>query len=64
MRLIEGRGYLVRCALDTPFMGWIGARQLDTLLPFGSAPWMALRALSELTLLFPGGLALLWDLPQ
>jgi len=64
MRTIEGRGYLVRFSPDSPFMGWITARQLDARIPVQSAPWVALQALSEMVRLLPGGLALLWDLPH
>ena len=63
MRLMEGRGYLVRYGSDSPYSGWITARQLDAKVPVQAAPWMALQTLSELARLLPGGLALLWDLP-
>jgi hypothetical protein len=64
MRVIEGRGYLTRFNSDSPFAGWITARQLDAKVPIQAAPWLALQTLSELARLLPGGLALLWDLPQ
>jgi len=64
MNLLEGRGYLVRYSPDSPFTGWISARQLDARTPLQAAPWLALQALAELTGLLPGGLALLWDLPH
>lgn len=63
MRLTEGRGFLLRTGLDTPYMGWVSARQLDAMASIESAPWMAVRSLCELARLMPGGLALLWDLP-
>lgn len=63
MRMTEGRGFLLRTGLDTPYMGWISARQLDAVASIESAPWMAVRSLCELARLLPGGLALLWDLP-
>ncbi len=49
---------------DSPFTGWITARQLDARTPVQAAPWMALQTLSELARVLPGGLALLWDLPH
>ncbi len=62
MRLIEGKGHVIRCALDTPFAGWTGTRVLEGVAPTPPlAPWMALRALNEMTALLPGGLALVWD---
>ena len=64
MRVIEGRGYLVRFGSDAPFTGWITARQLDAHTPLHAVPWLALQSLSELARLLPGGLALLWDLPH
>jgi hypothetical protein len=64
MRLIEGRGYLVRFNSDSPYAGWITARQLDAKIPVRTAPWLALQTLSELARLLPGGLAFLWDLPN
>lgn len=64
MSLLEGRGFLVHYGSDAPFTGWITARQLETVAPLSSAPWMAFQALSALAQLFPGGLSLLWDLPQ
>jgi hypothetical protein len=64
MRVIEGRGFLLRFSPDSPYSGWITARQLDQRAPIQAAPWLALQALSELARLLPGGLALLWDLPQ
>ncbi|WP_005037878.1 hypothetical protein [Holophaga foetida] len=63
MRLMEGRGFLVRSGWDGPWSGWIGVRQLDAKAPLREAPWMALRALGELVQRFPGGLALIWDAP-
>lgn len=64
MRVHEGRGFLLRSGLDTPFAGWVTARQLDALAPIQAAPWMALRTISELCRLLPGGLELLWDIPH
>ncbi len=62
MRLIEGRGYLIRCGHDGPFAGWTGTRALECVAPTAPmAPWMALRALNEMAAILPGGLALLWD---
>lgn len=61
--LIEGRGCLIRCGLDTPFAGWIGVRALDAKVSLGTAPWRALGALAETCAAFPGGLSLLWDGP-
>ncbi len=63
MRELEGRGYLLKCGSDTPYAGWITARQLEFYAPIEAEPWIALRALSELVRVLPGGLALLWDLP-
>jgi hypothetical protein len=54
----------VRFSPDTPYAGWITARQLDARTPVQAAPWMALQVLSELARVLPGGLALLWDLPH
>lgn len=62
MRLTEGKGYFIRCGTDTPFAGWTGTRVLECVAPTPPlSPWMALRALNEMTALLPGGLALLWD---
>ena len=63
MKVTEGRGYVVRSGLDTPFLGWVSASRLDAVSPFRSAPWLALRNTAELARLLPGGMALLWDLP-
>ena len=54
----------MRFSPDSPFTGWITARQLDARTPVHAAPWLALQTLSELARLLPGGLALLWDLPH
>lgn len=63
MRVTEGRGYFIRCAADTPFAGWTGTRILECVAPTPPlAPWMALRALHEITPLLPGGFALVWDI--
>jgi len=63
MRRVEGRGFLVRCGLDTPYAGWISASQLDHHFPIQAAPWLLLRSLGELVRVFPGGLSLIWDIP-
>jgi hypothetical protein len=63
MRVHEGRGYLLRTGTDTPYAGWLGARQLDAGASLASAPWEALRTLADLAGLMPGGLALLWNAP-
>lgn len=64
MKVIEGRGHLIRFCEDSPFMGWITARQLEAHFPIQSAPWMTLQALADMVRLMPGGLAVLWDLPH
>lgn len=62
MRLTEGKGFFIRSATDTPFAGWTGTRVLEGVAPTPPlAPWMALRALNEMTSLLPGGFALVWD---
>ena len=62
MRLTEGKGYFIRYATDTPYAGWAGTRVLEGVAPTAPlSPWMALRALNEMTSLLPGGLALVWD---
>jgi len=63
MSVLEGRGFLLRHGLDTPYAAWITASQLDHHVPIQGAPWMLIRSLGELTAVFPGGLSLLWDLP-
>ncbi len=63
MRVMEGRGFVLRTGVDAPFCGWVSARQLDAIASIQAAPWMAVRSLCELARLLPGGLALLWDLP-
>ena len=63
MRVLEGRGFLIRHNLDAPFSGWVSARELDGRVPLAEAPWLMLQALAELCRLLPGGLGLLWDLP-
>jgi hypothetical protein len=63
MKLREGKGYLVRTGLDAPYAGWLGVRQLDASSSLPGAPWEALRNLTDLTRLLPGGLALLWNAP-
>ncbi len=62
MRLMEGKGYFIRCGTDTPYAGWIGTRALECVAPTPPlSPWMAMRTLNEMTALLPGGLALVWD---
>jgi hypothetical protein len=63
MKVMEGRGFLLRTGLDCPFAGWLGARQLDAGVSIQAAPWEALRTLADLARLMPGGLALLWNAP-
>jgi len=63
MRVLEGRGFLVRSGVDAPFAGWLGARQLDAGVSIFSAPWEALRTLADLARLMPGGLSLIWNAP-
>lgn len=63
MRLREGRGFLLRTGIDAPYLGWVSARQLDTVASIEAAPWMAVRSLCELARLLAGGVGLLWDLP-
>lgn len=59
---MEGKGYFIRCATDTPFRGWTGTRVLECVAPTPPlSPWMALRSLHEMASLLPGGLALAWD---
>ncbi len=60
----EGRGFLVRTALDTPWAGWSGSRFLDEgLASIHAAPGRALARLMNLASLHPGGFALIWDHP-
>jgi hypothetical protein len=63
MLSLEGRGFLLRRGYDTPYAAWITASQLDHVMPIQGAPWVLIRTLGELVQVFPGGLALLWDLP-
>jgi hypothetical protein len=63
MKVLEGRGFLLRTGVDAPFGGWLGARQLDAGNSIDSAPWEALRTLADLARLMPGGLSLLWNAP-
>ena len=63
MKITEGRGFILKSGADTPYAGWICASQLDHHMPIQAAPWMLVRMLGELCQLFPGGCALLWDLP-
>jgi hypothetical protein len=61
--LTEGRGFLVRCGVDTPWVGWLGVQALDARMSLRTAPWLALGALAEVLEVLPGGLALVWDGP-
>jgi hypothetical protein len=63
MRVHEGRGFLLRTGCDGPFAGWLSLRRLDALVSVREAPWMALQSLALAARAFPGGLALLWDVP-
>ena len=63
MKIREGKGYLLRTAGDAPFAGWLGVRQLDADASIPLAPWEALRNLSDLVQLLPGGLSLVWNAP-
>jgi hypothetical protein len=63
MRIQEGKGYLLRQAVDGPFAGWLGVRHLDAGASLPLAPWEALRNLADLARLLPGGLSLLWNAP-
>lgn len=63
MKIREGKGYLLRTAEDAPYAGWLGVRQLDAGASIPLAPWEALRNLSDLVKLLPGGLSLLWNAP-
>jgi hypothetical protein len=63
MKIREGKGYLLRTAVDTPYAGWVGVRQLDAGASIPLAPWEALRNLADLAGLLPGGLSLLWNAP-
>lgn len=63
MKIREGKGYLLRTGVDTPYAGWLGVRQLDAAASLQRAPWEALRQLADLTQLLPGGLSLLWNAP-
>jgi hypothetical protein len=62
--MVEGRGFLVCTAADTPWSGWLGLRALDLKMSLRTAPWLALGALAEVCEALPGGLALLWDAPS
>lgn len=63
MKIREGKGYLLRTAVDAPYAGWLSARQLDAAVALASAPWEALRSLADLSALLPGGLSLVWNAP-
>jgi hypothetical protein len=60
----EGRGFLLRTALDTPWAGWSGSRFLEEgLASVHAAPGRALARLMNLAALLPGGFGLIWDHP-
>lgn len=60
--ILEGTGFLLRRALDTPYAGWVGSRFLEEgLASVHAAPARALSRLLSVSALCPGGLALLWD---
>ena len=63
MKIREGKGYLLRTAVDAPYAGWLGVRHLDARASLPLAPWEALRNLADLAQLLPGGLSLLWNAP-
>lgn len=63
MRIHEGRGFLLCTGHDGPFAGWTSLRRLDASVSVREAPWMALQSLAKAARAFPGGLALLWDVP-
>lgn len=63
MRLLEGRGYLLKTGQDGPLAGWMGLSHLDNCCPVREEPWLALSQLAAALRGLPGGLGLAWDLP-
>jgi hypothetical protein len=60
----EGRGFLLRTAVDGPWAGWSGSRFLEEgLASVHAAPGRALARLLHQTGLLPGGFGLVWDHP-
>ena len=64
MTELEGRGFLLRAAVDGPWAGWAGSRFLEEgLASVHAAPGRALARLMRLAALLPGGFGLVWDHP-
>jgi len=60
----EGRGFILRAAMDGPWAGWAGSRFLEEgLASVHAAPGRALARLMNLASLLPGGFGLVWDHP-
>jgi hypothetical protein len=59
---VEGRGFLLRAAADTPWAGWCGSRFLEEgLASVHVAPGRALARLMGVAAQLPGGFGLVWD---
>ncbi len=64
MNTLEGRGFLLRSAVDGPWAGWCGSRFLEEgLASVHAAPGRALARLMNLLAILPGGFGLVWDQP-
>jgi hypothetical protein len=60
----EGHGFVIQAAQDTPWAGWFSLRKLDWMNLIQICPSLFLRQLGEMMAVLPGGISILWDLPE
>lgn len=59
--IIEGRGFAIQAAEDTPWAAWFSLAKLDWASQLKTSPPLFYRHLGEMMAVAPGGVSILWD---
>jgi hypothetical protein len=60
----EGNGFVIQSAHDTPWAGWFSLQKLDWADLIHTCPSLFMVQLGEMMDVLPGGVHILWDLPE